>query len=391
MNESQAIAKMVAPGTRRPGKFREGVIQIWTTRACDNACFGCTQGSNLGGNPGMITPKQFEQAVISLKGYFGVVGVFGGNPAVHPKFTELCAILAEHIPFEQRGLWCNNPMTLDKAKVMRETFNPRVSNLNVHLNQDAYNLFKKGWPESMPFGLKQDSRHSPVHLAMKDVVRRKCTECDGKGLSQTHDKDGDFQYCSKCNGKGQVYDEERAWELISNCDVNQHWSAMIGVFRNELRAWFCEVAGAQAMLHQWDTKWIDDVLHPVLPRDSPEYTYPDTGVPFTTNHFPDINGDLRLVTGFQWWQLPMSSFRNQVKKHCHECGVPLRGYGELAMADKTGGDYVHGKAIEQTSETHKGIFKPKTRGREVELVTSLEQLGTGRIAKVIDYMGNAAR
>lgn len=321
MKEHEALRKMVAPGTKRPGKWREGVIQIWVTRACDKACFGCTQGSNLAGKPGMITPEQFEQAVLSLKDYFGVIGVFGGNPSLSPHFETLCEIMRKHVPFEQRGLWCNNPM--GKAAVMRKTFNPLVSNLNVHLDKNAYDEFRKGWPESRPFGLKEDSRHSPVYVAMKDVIA----------------------------------DEGERWDLIADCDINKHWSAMLGVFRGQLRAWFCEVAGAQAMLHQH------------------EPDYPDTGLDPTVLHY---NGKGMVP----WWQLGMNSFTEQVKKHCHECGVPLRGYGELAQS-KNG--------TEQFSETHADIYRPKTPGRLVQLVTDREQVKEKSLKTFVDYLGNSRK
>src|SRR5688572_8645375 len=119
MTEQEALSRMVAPGTRRPGKYREGVIQIHVTRACNLACFNCTQGSQLAGKPTFITPAQFEQAVLSLKGYFGVVGMFGGCPTLHPQFEELCDILAKHVPFDQRGLWANAPM--GKGAICRRT------------------------------------------------------------------------------------------------------------------------------------------------------------------------------------------------------------------------------------------------------------------------------
>jgi hypothetical protein len=287
--------------------------------------FNCTQGSNLGGKPGMITVEQFEQACVSLRGYFGVVGMFGGNPAMHPEFAALCEVMKKHIPREQRGLWCNNPITEENARTMRHTFNPSVSNLNCHLNREAYRLFKTCWPESMPFGIDRDSRHAPVHLAMKDVIE----------------------------------DEGKRWELISDCDINKHWSALIGVFRGQVRAWFCEVAGAQAMLHQ----------------DDPDY--PDTGYDPVRRVRDGMTGKESL-----WWQMPMGAFRNQVKKHCHECGVPLRGYGELAMAEL---------GTEQTSKTHADIYKPKRRGTNVELVETLEQLGTSRVGRVIDYLANGKK
>jgi hypothetical protein len=376
MNEQECLEKMVAPGTPRAGKYRNGVIQIWVTRACDKSCYGCTQGSNLGGNPGMITPAQFEVAVKSLVGYWGVVGVFGGNPAMHPQFDTLCEILSRYIPFEQRGLWSNNPINALKATTMRRTFNPAVSNLNVHLDIEAFEMFKKYWPESRPFGLRDDSRHSPVYVAMKDVLKKDCpnSKChEGKVLQSPFWSDGPKDDCNICNGTGSVYDESKAWELISRCDINQHWSAMIGVFRNEVRAWFCEISGAQSMLHQH------------------EPDYPDTGIDVTKtvhNYKSVFTGEQHERGGFAWWQLNMDAFSHQVRKHCHDCGVPMRGYGELAQARPQPTDSVAPK--EQVSKTHLSIFKPKDNSRRIELVTVDTQLGN-KLERTTDYMGNAKR
>lgn len=309
MDKIQALRRMVAPGTRRKGKYREGVIQIWVTRSCDKSCFGCTQGSNLKGNTPAITIANFEKAVISLKDYFGVVGMFGGNPTLHPQFETLCEILREHIPYEQRGIWCNN--LFGKGKVVRDTFNPSVSNINVHLDQEAAAEFKRDWPEVHVVGLQTDSRHSPPFVAMQDVIE----------------------------------DEGKRWELISNCDINKHWSAMIGQFRGEARAWFCEIAGAQSILHQNDPD------------------YPDTGV--------------EAAPG--WWRLGMAAFEAQVVKHCHECSVPLRIYGELSQATE---------GVEKTSLTHLDIYTPKKSERIVE---SLDELDSATVSSFIDYIGNAKR
>src|SRR5690348_9139192 len=98
---------MKAPNDYRP-TWRGGVIQIHITRACDLACTGCTQGSNLAGKPVVMPVELFEQACESLVGYEGVVGIFGGNPTLHPRFEAICATLRKYIPFEQRGLWSNN-------------------------------------------------------------------------------------------------------------------------------------------------------------------------------------------------------------------------------------------------------------------------------------------
>lgn len=312
MNAREAISKMVAPGQRRKGKWLDGVIQIHVTRACDKACFNCTQGSNYHGKTGFISLDNFEQACRSLRGYFGVVGVFGGNPALHPEFENLCSIIEEHIPFRQRGIWCNNPINESKAKAMRRTFNPAYSNLNVHLDKEAYDKFKLWWPESRPVGLDKDSRHSPVYVSPQDL-----------NVSET-----------------------QRWEMISRCDINQHWSAMIGEFRGEARAWFCEIAGAMAMLKQHDPDFVD------------------SGIPAEPG----------------WWKRPILDFTDQILQHCHNCGVPLKGYGELACAE-------NGK--EQTSEYWKDVAQPKRKERDSEVVVTLEELQALSLSRTTNYLQNS--
>lgn len=272
----------------------------------------------------MITVQQFTDAVDSLQGYFGVYGVFGGNPALHPEFETMCAILRDRVPFEQRGLWCNHPK--GNGLSMRSTFCPWHSNLNVHLDREAYDEFCRDWPESREFlkgldpswseaqGLPNhrvgDARHSPVYVAMQDLQ----------------------------------FTEQQCIDMIGRCDVNQHWSAMIGVFRGELRGWFCEIAGAQSMLHQHEDQ------------------YPNTG------H--------AVVPG--WWRAPMAAFDEQVRYHCHACSFPLKGYGELAIGGTT----------EQVSETHRSIYKPKDKDRLVQLITSPEQMRAGALVRGTDYIQN---
>jgi hypothetical protein len=307
MTEQDALARMVAPGTARPSIWRQGVLQIHVTRACDKACYGCTQGSNLAGKPVMITVDEFETAVRSLDGYFGVVGVFGGNPAMHPQFAALCSILRAHVPFEQRGLWCNHPQ--GQGAVCRETFNPAVSNLNVHQDAAAFAEFARDWPGSVPYlkGLDSDSRHTPPFVALSDVIA----------------------------------DEGERWARIADCDINKFWSAMVCTVPGRgLRAYFCELAAAQAMLHP---------------------DWPDTG---------------RAVTP-GWWRQPMAAFADQVRLHCHACGIPLRRFGQLA----------NGGTAEEVSPLHADIVRPKVRGRRVELVA----VDTARhLTRSTDYLENGA-
>lgn len=303
------LSLMKSPGDQRPGAFHlNGVIQIHVGRACDRACTGCTQASNLRGPVPWMTQLQFGLACESLADYYGVVGVFGGNPALHPAFPTLCELMSDTIPWERRGLWSNN--LNGHGAVCRKTFNPRVSNLNVHEDAKAADEICRDWPEATVIGEKEDSRHSPPWVAMQDME--------------------------------DMSDAER-WELIAGCDVNQNWSAMIGVFRGELRGWFCEIAGAQAMLRQH------------------EPDYPDTGV----------------VIEPGWWRAPMEDFAEQVSQHCFACGVPLRGAGDWANGD-----------TEYVSKTWQDVYVPK-RKRNVVTVTRRDQLGS--VERMTDYRAGASK
>ena len=214
-------------------------------------------------------------------------------------------------------------------------------------------------------GLKDDSRHSPPFVAMKDVLWKDCEYCDGTGKVEEYHDFGAIEKlgCSTCEGTGKVYDEERAWDLIAKCPINQFWSAGIGVFRGQLRAWFCEIAMAQSILHQ----------------DEPDY--PDTGLDPTIKY--ETGAVIPISGEFSWWQLPMRFFRGQVRKHCHECSVPLQGFGELAQSSSQ-------ESREQVSQTHAADYKPKRQGRRVELVTTVEQLGKP-LERMTAYIQNAKK
>lgn len=311
MNEQECLKKMVPPSKRRSNAFRGGIIQIQITRACTQSCFGCTQASNLAGKPAMMTPSQFEVACQSLEGYWGVVGLFGGDPCLSPYFEEICGIFCKYFPKEQRGLWANDPC--GKGEICRRTFNPKFSNINVHLDRKAYDEFCRDWPEVRPyiFGLEEDSRHGPPFVAMKDL-----------GLSQ-----------------------EEIYEKAAACDVNQSWSALCGIYRGNLRAYVCEVMYSQAVIHENDQSW------------------PDLG--------------MEAVPG--WWKRPMQDFADQVNFHCGMCGIPLRGYGELAI----------GGTKEQVSQSHAGWFRPKIPARPVQIVTSLEEMRADSLMSSTQYIQNA--
>ena len=213
-----ALSKMKAPGDHRPGIWRGGVLQIKVTNMCDLDCKNCSVGVGLAKKlkrTYWMKPEDYRAALQSLKGYTGVVGMFGGNPCIHPKFDELCAILREEFPDkDQRGLWSNK--LFGKGKTCRETFSPVHSNLNVHQVKEAYDEMKRDWPEArvLESGLAKPSMHGPLFGSPLDL-----------GIS-----------------------EEEMWDYTGKCYVNQTWSAEITSINGELRGYFCEIAATQADL-----------------------------------------------------------------------------------------------------------------------------------------------
>lgn len=208
---------MKAPGDLRQGIWRGGVLQVKVCAFCDLSCQNCSvavgQLKSLK-KQSLMTPDQFRTALRSLDGYFGVIGMFGGNPCIHPQFEELCAIFREEIPNkDQRGLWSNR--LFGHGKVCRETFGPHC-NLNVHGDREAWGEIRRDWPEAtpLPAGLYEPSMHGPIFGSPLDL-----------GMSETE-----------------------MWQHVERCKINQTWSAEITVVNGKLTAFFCEIAGTMAEL-----------------------------------------------------------------------------------------------------------------------------------------------
>jgi len=142
--------------------------------------------------------EQFEQAVRSLDGYKGVVGIMGGEPTLHPRFLELVMLFDRLRPDRsKRGLWTSmTPQYYKYRSLIDRVFG--VKNLNSH-NQD--NLKRYGTDRVY---------HQPILVAAGDLMRTK----------------------------------EEAFKLIQNCWVQTRWSSSI----TPKGAFFCEVAAAMDMV-----------------------------------------------------------------------------------------------------------------------------------------------
>lgn len=253
---------MIAPGDK-------GVIQIIITSACDLRCSNCTQMIAQQKKRFLMTVDNFRAAVRSLADYHGVIGVFGGNPCLHPHFDDLCRVMAEEIPDRRRrGLWSNN--IHGHGAAIRGTYG--YFNLNGHHDEAAADEMRREVIEPLRgkpgvvqntlnvWGMGRDSMHAPVLVAIRDMI--------GK--------------------PGGPKDEAEMWATIEECDVNRRWSGAITQLNGELRAFFCEVAASFALLYD-----------------------EDNGIPVTP----------------RWWAKPIGEYDHQVNRWCPGCGVPLRMAG----------------------------------------------------------------
>ena len=206
MKFEEALARMRAPRNMF-------VICIDVTNKCDLACSNCTRLLANQTDLWEMTPDNFRLALRSLKDYFGIIAMIGGNPCMHSKFTELCQIFQEEIPNKlQRGIWTNNPFkhealctevfgTFNLNAHGEERAKPSLQRLTDHARQDG----------AVVWTYMGNSIHAPLLTAVKDVYPN----------------------------------EDEMWERIAGCDINRDWSAsIVQNSAGELRAYFCEVAAS---------------------------------------------------------------------------------------------------------------------------------------------------
>lgn len=230
---------MKAPGDYRAGIWRGRVLQVKVTNACDLDCRNCSVAVGLARKLKRIfkiTPDQFREALRSLKGFPGVIGMFGGNPCIHPQFEELCEIFRQEVPEkEQRGLWSNR--LFGHGAACRDTFGP-YHNLNVHGSQEAWDEIRRDWPEATPLaaGLVDPSHHGPIFGSVQELGKT----------------------------------EAEMWDMVGNCYVNQTWSAEITVVDGELLGYFCEIAATMAEIEN-DPQYGYELVKGWWSRGMPEF------------------------------------------------------------------------------------------------------------------------
>jgi hypothetical protein len=169
--------------------------EIDVTSACHRRCSNCLRLSVAHRpTPWHMRVDAYERAVVALKGFVAQppdrkgrrrhVGMIGGEPLMHPGFTELCAVLARHIPFEARAIFTG-------VKLNSHPFGSLVYETFSYVNENLHD---------------RPTYHQPILAAPVDLVP----------------------------------DPRERQQLIDACVLQEEWSSTItpkGFF-------FCEVAGS---------------------------------------------------------------------------------------------------------------------------------------------------
>jgi len=114
------------------------------------------------------------------------IGMMGGEPALHPKFTELLELWEELVPKDRRELWVAGFKWGEYKEQIQHTFFPDRIHYNDHYSYDG--------------------KHAPLLVAIDDVVD----------------------------------DPELKRQLIDNCPFQSHWSASV----TPKGGFFCEIAAS---------------------------------------------------------------------------------------------------------------------------------------------------
>lgn len=202
---------MLAPIDKVKRRGGNDILQIVITRKCDIFnCSECTQLLPFRQDPIEMSLECIEEALSCVRHWPGVLAMFGGNPIMHSKFSQVCRLWEKYVPEQRkRGLWTNN--LLKHGGLVKTVFWPHGRfNLNVHGNEEAKFEMQRWLPGIKVWG-DNPSVHGGQLLDYRDY-----------GISHLD------------------------WVTMrERCDINQKWSGAI-YQRDDGHPYiyFCERAGA---------------------------------------------------------------------------------------------------------------------------------------------------
>jgi hypothetical protein len=197
------------------------IVMIDITNSCHKACSNCTRFCGQHPKPFHMDVATFKKAVDSMEGFPGIVGIIGGEPTLHPNFSEMMEYYASRIPEPRPAAFLSNPMPDFKSysrvvKYMRG----RKRGLFSSLGAGYYKNFET---IQDVFAYQSLNDHQTVNTHQAILVTRK---------------------------ELGIPDEE--WfKLRDNCWIQNIWSATI----TPKGAFFCEIAASLDMLFDGPGGW----------------------------------------------------------------------------------------------------------------------------------------
>lgn len=196
------------------------VIEIDITNACIHSCSNCTRFCGHHKRPFFMTFEDFKRAVDSLDDFYGMVGVMGGEPTLHPELEKFADYIREKRVKKKERI-ARGPISDMQANILATV--DRADSKVLFLSSISSGYYKHFEVINDTFSrqLLNDHRNEVMHQAL--LMSRK-----ELGIS----------------------DEE--WKKKrDSCWVQNAWSATI----TPKGAFFCEVAGALDMLFDGPGGW----------------------------------------------------------------------------------------------------------------------------------------
>jgi hypothetical protein len=188
------------------------VIQIELTNACPKRCSNCTRFCGHHEEPFYMDFETFKQAIDSMKGFKGIVGVMGGEPTIHPEFERFVKYYRDNWGYDDDSTALYAPSSDFTRHILANAYNTILSNQRGLWTSVTPRYYKHFELIQDTFGYQLVNDHTAPSMHRTLMVTRK---------------------------ELGIPDEE--WfPMRDKCWVQNLWSASV----THKGAFFCEVAAA---------------------------------------------------------------------------------------------------------------------------------------------------
>ncbi len=213
------------------------IIQIDVTNACIHNCSNCTRFCGHHKKPFFMDVDTFKKAVDSMEGYVGTISMMGGEPTLHPHFTELITYLGSKYHKRKQ----DNPLKYPQKSFLDTIHEVEMDNVFLHPCK------------ADPSGKRQTINGPGLWSAMGDRYKKYYEIIqDNIDYQALNDHSSPMYHQPALISRKSMGIPDDEWiKLRDNCWIQNMWSACI----TPKGAFFCEVAGALDMLFDGPGGW----------------------------------------------------------------------------------------------------------------------------------------